>query len=337
VEAIFLRFSLMQRSIRLSLSLAGTAALALASLPLAIRPAVAQETPAAAAEPKAESTEAADLGVMGVNLRDAVKLNYGFQGALQGAGTPNQAGLGAFVPLHVGSNSVAFVDVLVNANFNDYGNYSSIKHADVSGTTFSTSTRLGYRWLNGNRSWMFGINAGYDSRPLATGGTDTGVAVTSSQTAFFQQVAAGLEAVSNSWYFNAYALVPVDYTKQQLNSIFQGVALDTYGLDVGYSITPDLRASVGYYYQYKSEEQANGSGVRGRLAYNLTNGLTVGANLSYDQPFDTRVSADLKYRFGANGYGAPSIRKQQPVVMPVIQALSTTPANRDVRVVEDFD
>jgi hypothetical protein len=48
--------------------------------------------PAAAAEPKAESTEAADLGVMGVNLRDAVKFNYGFQGALQGAGTPNQAG-----------------------------------------------------------------------------------------------------------------------------------------------------------------------------------------------------------------------------------------------------
>jgi hypothetical protein len=64
--------------------------------------------------------EAADLGVMAVNCRDAVKFNYGFQGALQGAGTPNQAGLGAFIPLHAGSNSVAFVDVLVNANFNDY-------------------------------------------------------------------------------------------------------------------------------------------------------------------------------------------------------------------------
>ena len=135
--------SLMQHPIRLSLSLAGTAALALASLPLAIRPAVAQEAPAAAQEPEAPSTEAADLGVMGVNLRDAVKFNYGFQGALQGAGTPNQAGLGAFIPLHVGSNSVAFVDVLVNANFNDYGNYSSIINTDVSGTTFSTSTRLG--------------------------------------------------------------------------------------------------------------------------------------------------------------------------------------------------
>ena len=179
---------------------------------------------------------------------------------------------------------------------------------------------------------MFGVNAGYDSRPMATGGTDTGVAVTGSQTVFYQQLAASLEAVSNSWNFNAYALVPVGDTEQQLNSAYQGGALDTYGLDVGYSITPDLRASLGYYYQQGDLGAADGSGVRGRLAYNLTNGLTVGANLSYDQAFETRVSADIKYRFGANGYGAPSIRKQQPVVMPAIQALSTTPANRDVRV-----
>ena len=77
---------------------------------------MAQEAPAAAA----------DLGVMGVNLRDAVKFNYGFQGALQGAGTPNQAGLGAFIPLHVGSNSVFFLDTLANVNFSDFSDYSSI-------------------------------------------------------------------------------------------------------------------------------------------------------------------------------------------------------------------
>jgi hypothetical protein len=312
-----------QHSIRLSLSLAGTAALALASLPFAISPAAAQD-------PEAPSTEAADLGVMGVNLRDAVKFNYGFQGALQGAGTPNQAGLGAFIPLHVGSNSVAFVDVLVNANFSDYGGYSSIINTEVSGTTFSTSTRLGYRWLNGNRSWMFGVNAGYDSRPMATGGDDTNIAITNSQTVFFQQVAASLEAVSNTWNFNAYALVPIGDTEQRLNSFYQGGALDTYGLDVGYSITPDLRASVGYYYQDGDLNTADGSGIRGRLAYNTANGLTAGVNLSYDQAFDTRVSADIKYRFGANGYGAPSAKKEWKT--PVIQALTDTVKNRDVRV-----
>jgi len=291
---------------------------------------VAEETPAPAAEPEAASTEAADLDVMGVNLRDAVKFNYGFQGALQGAGTPNQAGLGAFIPLHVGSNSVAFVDVLVNANFSDYSGYSSIITTKVSGTTFSTSTRLGYRWLNSNRTWMFGVNAGYDSRPMATGGTDTGVSVTGSQTVFFQQVAAGLEAVSNSWNFNAYALVPVGTTENILNSDYYGGALDTYGLDVGYSITPDLRASVGYYYQQGDLGDADGSGVRGRLAYNITNGLTAGINFSYDQAFDARASADIKYRFGANGYGAPSAKKAWQT--PVIQSLTDTVKNRDVRV-----
>jgi hypothetical protein len=320
----------MQHSISHFFALAGAASLALVSIPFGA--AKADDT-----KPTQAPGAAKDLGVMGVNLKDAVKFNYGFQGALQGAGTPNQAGLGAFIPLKVSKNSVTFVDVLVNANFNDYGNYSSIINTDVSGTTFSTSTRLGYRWLNSNRSWMYGINAGYDSRPMATGGTDTGVDVTDSeQTVFFQQVAAGLEAVSNTWNFNAYALVPVGDTEQQLNSGYQGGSLDTYGLDVGYSINPDLRASIGYYYQYRSEEHVNGSGIRGRLAYNPTNGLTVGANLSYDQAFDTRVSADIKYRFGANSYGAPSTRKQQPVVMPIIQAPSTTPANRDVRVHDDI-
>ncbi len=294
-------------------------------MPLAIIPVGAEEA-------KVVQGTAADLGEMGISLKDAVKFNYGFQGQLQGAGTPNEAGLGAFIPLHVGSNSVAFVDVLVDVGFNDYSGYSSIINTQVLGSKISTSTRLGSRWLNKNRTWMYGVNAGYDSRPIKTGEADTGVSVANSGTDFFQQIAVGLEAVSNTWNFNAYALVPVGDTEDSMNSVYKGGALDTYGLDVGYSITPDLRASIGYYYQSGDLRAADGSGVRGRLAYNLTNGLTVGANLSYDQAFDTRVSADIKYRFGSNGYGSPSIRKQQPVVMPLIQALSTTPTNRDVRV-----
>jgi hypothetical protein len=313
----------MQHSIRLSLAVAGGSALTLAYTPFVISSAGAEDL-------KVTRGNAADLGVMEVNLKDAVQFNYGFQGALQGAGTPNQAGLGAFIPLKVGMNSVSFVDVLVNANFNDYGNYSSIINTTVAGTTFSTSTRLGYRWLNGNRTWMFGVNAGYDSRPMATGPADTGVNVVNSQTVFFQQVAAGVEAVSNALNFNVYALVPIGTTNAVLNSVYQGGTLDTYGFDVGYSIAPDLRASVGYYYQDGDLNTADGSGVRGRLAYNLTNGLTVGANLSYDQAFETRVSADLKYRFGANGYSAPSTKKTWQT--PVIQALTESVRNRDVRV-----
>ena len=191
----------MQRSLRLSLSLSGAAALALANTPLL--PAAAQD---------ADTAE--DLGgVMSISLKDVVKPTIGFQGALQGAGTPNQAGIGGFLPLSVGENSVFFADVLLNANFADYGNDSSIINTTVAGTTISTSSRLGYRWLNSDRSWMFGLNAGYDSRPMNTGGTDTGINVSGTEkSAFFQQVAVNAEAVSNDWNFNAYALIPIGDT-----------------------------------------------------------------------------------------------------------------------------
>ena len=316
----------MQHSIRLSLSLAGTAALTLASIPFCT---------ARADDAKVAQGSAKDLGVMSISLKDAIKPNFGFQGALQGAGTPNQAGIGGFLPLVIGDNSVFFLDAQANANFADYNNYSSIINTTVAATTISTSSRLGYRFLNSDRSWMFGVNAGYDSRPMATGPADTGVNVSNSSTVFYQQVAAGLEAVSNTWNFNAYALVPVGTTEYRLNSNYNGGALDTYGLDVGYAITPDFKASVGYYYQQGDLGTADGSGVRSRLAYNISNGLTAGVNLSYDQAFDTRVSADLKYRFGANGYGAPSAKKEWNT--PVIQALTETVRNRDVRVHDDAE
>ena len=307
----------MQRSLRLSLSLSGVAALALAGTPLL--PAIAQE-----------AGGADDLGVMEINLKDAVKFNWGFQGALQGAGTPNQTGIGGFLPIAVGENSVFFADVLANVNFADYGNDSSIINTKVAGTTISTSSRLGYRWLNSDRSWMYGLNAGYDSRPMNTGGTDTGINVSGTEkSAFFQQVAVNAEAVSNDWNINAYALIPIGDTEQDLNWFYQAGSLDTYGLDVGYFITPELNASVGYYYQQGDLGSADGSGVLGRVAYDISDGLTAGVNISYDEAFDTRVSADLKVRFGGPSTTASKKKKWEN---PTINALTASPKNRDVRV-----
>ena len=279
---------------------------------------------------KAQDGSAEDLGdVMSISLKDVVKPTFGFQGALQGAGTPNQAGIGVLLPLSIGDNSVWFVDALVNANFSDREGYSSIINTDVAGTTVSTSTRLGYRWLNGDRSWMYGLNAGYDSRSLKSGDADTGVNVTNKKTVGFQQIALNAEAVSNSWTLNGYGLIPVGDVEQKLNNVYQGGALNTYGLDAGYFITPVLKASVGYYYQHRDQEEVDGSGVRGRLAYEMTSGVTAGVNISYDEAFDTRVSADIKVRFG--GASTPAQRKEVQQ-QPVINALTSTPSDRDVRV-----
>ena len=306
----------MQRSIRLSLSLGGAAALALANT--SFLPAAAQE---------ADTAE--DLGgVLSISLKDVVKPNIGFQGTLQGAGTPNQAGVGGFLPLSVGENSVWYLDALVNAHFGDRDGYSSIINTDVAGG-FSTSTRLGYRWLNGDRSWMYGLNAGYDTRSLKSGDADTGVNVTNKKTVGFQQIALNAEAVSDGWTFNGYGLIPVGDVEQRLNSVYDAGALNTYGLDVGYFISPALHASVGYYYQHRDQEDVDGSGVRGRLAYEITQGLTAGVNISYDEAFDTRVSTDLQVRFGGPSTTAAKKKKWEN---PTINALTASPRNRDVRV-----
>ncbi len=306
----------MQRSLHLSLSLSGVAALALSNGGLL--PAAAQE-----------AGNAEDLGVMEINLKDAINFNWGVQGALQGAGTPNQAGIGGFLPLSVGENSVFFVDALANVNFADYGGYSSIINTEVAGITISTSSRLGYRWLNNDRSWMFGVNAGYDSRPMNTGNADTGEDVTNKRDVFFQQVAAGLEAVSDTWNFNAYALVPVGDTQQRLNNFYTSGALETYGLDIGYLITPALNASAGYYYQSDDYGNADGSGVQLELNYEISDGLIFGVKVSYDEAFETRVSGNVEYRIGT---GNETEAQKKTWKTPIIQALTESVKHRNVRV-----
>ena len=98
-------------------------------------------------------------------------------------------------------------------------------------------------------------------------------------------------------------------------------------------ITPSLLASAGGYYQNgdlddDGNPEVDGLGIQGRLAYGISNGLTAGVNISYDEAFDTRVSADIKVRFG--GASTTSQRKdiQQ---LPVINALTSIPNTRDVR------
>jgi len=75
-------------------------------------------------------------------------------------------------------------------------------------------------------------------------------------------------------------LVPISATNTSLNSVYQGGNLDPYGLDVGYSITPNLKAIIGYYYQNGDLNSADGSEANGRLAYNISHGLTAGVNPS---------------------------------------------------------
>ena len=286
----------------------------------------------------AQEGSAEDLGVMSISLADVVKPTIGFQGALQGAGTPNQAGIGGFLPLSVGENSVWFLDALANVNFADRYNYSSIINTTVDGATISTSTRLGYRLLNGNRSWMYGINAGYDSRPMATGYADTGLNVTDMKTVFFQQVAVNAEAVSSTWSVNTYGLFPVGEEDHVLNNVYGSGALITIGGDVGYNITPTLKASVGGYYQNgdhndDGKPEVDDIGLVLGVKYKLSKNYSAGIDLSHDKSFETRLIAKIQGRFGSGAKQQGELNRKN---YKIIEALVTSPSNRNVRIHDDI-
>ena len=75
-------------------------------------------------------------------------------------------------------------------------------------------------------------------------------------------------------------MVPISATNTSLNSVYQGGNLDPYVLDVGHAITPNLKATIGYHYQNGDQNSADGSEVNGRVAYNISHGLTAGVNPS---------------------------------------------------------
>ena len=110
-----------------------------------------------------------DLEVISINLQASSNPPLTSKVLCKGAGNPKQAGLIGLLPLAVGDNSVWFLDALANVNVADREGEGNIINTDLD-EGFSTSTRLGDRWLNGDRNWIVGLNAGYESRII---GSDT--------------------------------------------------------------------------------------------------------------------------------------------------------------------
>ena len=257
-----------------------------------------------------------------VNFKNTdIKTEWQIQGQTQGAGVPNSAGIGKFKPFAIKEKSLWFLDSKLNANFGDFDG-SSIINTDVAGTSLSTSTRIGYRSLKKDNSKVYGFNFGYDTRNMNTGDADNAT-VTDKKDVSFQQVAFSLEAASENLNINSYALIPTGDVEKQLNDTYQGGAMNTYGVDVGFDLTDDLTSSIGYYYQHRDQENIDGSGVKGSISYQLSDDLNIGVNVSYDYAFDTRLSGNFKYTFGGKGKKSNS---------KIIDAITASPSNRDIRV-----
>jgi len=262
-----------------------------------------------------------------VNLKNEdIKTEWQIQGQSQGAGVPNSAGIGTFRPFSIKEKSLWFLDSKLNANFGDFDG-SSIINTDVAGTSLSTSSRIGYRWLNKDNAKMYGFNFGYDTRNMNTGDADN-FTVINKKDVSFQQVAFNFETASENLTINSYALIPSGVVEKRLNAVYQGGAMNTYGVDIGFDLTDDLTYSIGYYYQHRDQELVNGSGVKGSISFQLSDELNVGVNVSYDDAFDTRLSGNFKYNFGGKNKKSNST---------IFDKITASPRNRDVRVHDDIN
>jgi len=117
-----------------------------------------------------------------------IQANGGLVFQSQGGGTPNTFSGYLFAPLSQGPlGEVLFLDVVANLNLGG----ALVQQTNVNA---GASTRLGYRWLGPDQRWMYGLNAGVDTRQAYT------------QYAF--QAGVGAEALNRNVELRANGYIP---------------------------------------------------------------------------------------------------------------------------------
>lgn len=255
-------------------------ALVISSLALTTTPAIADEMEAATKVPQ-------------------VRTNAGLRFQSNGAGTPNTLSGYIFAPLSQSEDGhVLFVDGFANWNFG----------GDLSDSNFGASTRLGYRWMNSDKGWMFGVNAGADTTPY--------------QGDYYWQAGVGLEALNKNIEVRANGYLPLPNSNKQVgqgysdsylsnnnlyltntyqnwNSSYRGLDLEV-GKPVARWDNGGLWLYAGYYYLDSTIDSRVGSGpdssgVSARAEARIANNVAVGATYSYDEIFQSKATGYIRY------------------------------------------
>ena len=227
----------------------------------------------------------------------AVTANGGLVFQSQGEGSPNTFSGYLFAPLSQGaSGAVLFVDVAANLNLGG----ALTQQNNVSA---GASTRLGYRWLSGDQRWMYGFNAGVDTRQAYT------------QYAF--QAGVGAEALNRNVEFRVNGYIPFANQAERSQSgwsngvltnnqlIVDGwnryvVSLGGVNLEAGLPLARWSQSKkslwlYGSYYYLGGDYVTGSSGVRGRAELRMGSQLSLGATLSYDNLFQLQATGYLRY------------------------------------------
>ena len=272
-----------------------------------------------------------DLGdTMTLNFKNVVKFNWGLQGSMQDEGATNMLGAGFFYPFNTTRSQTWFIDSRADLNLGDYNispsHYgieqkyeylsSSINDIQVQGTSVSTSTRIGYRWIDRKLSRGFGIAAGYDSRPLV-GGYPMDDHVKEEQasraggpkTRFFQQVALSAVTVSEKLKISAYGLFPIGkygIGSKNVPTIYGqwgASPLMTTGIDIEHETWPKVKLLTGIYYQSNQADPplyvdpVAGFGIKAKVTKDLSDNHSIYLKASGDINFNARLSGGFIVRF----------------------------------------
>lgn len=224
-----------------------------------------------------------------------IEANGGLVFQSQGGGTPNTFSGYLFAPLSQGAlGEVLFLDVVANLNLGG----ALVQQTNVNA---GASTRLGYRWLSSDQRWMYGVNAGVDTRQAYT------------QYAF--QAGVGAEALNRNVELRANGYIPFSnqadkYATGWTNAylvnnqlILDGwnryvVSLGGVNLEAGLPVARWNKDSLwlyGSYYYLGGNYVSGTSGVRGRAEVRVGSQLSVGATLSYDNIFQLQATGYLRY------------------------------------------
>ena len=239
-------------------------------------------------------------GLEGANVQakpkpPRIEANGGLVFQSQGGGTPNTFSGYLFAPLNQGSlGEVLFLDVVANLNLGG----ALVQQTNVNA---GASTRLGYRWLSPDQRWMYGFNAGVDTRQAYT------------QYAF--QAGVGAEALNRNVELRANGYIPFSnqadrYSTGWTNAylvnnqlLLDGwnryvVSLGGVNLEAGVPLARWGKDSLwlyGSYYYLGGNYVTGSSGVRGRAEVRVGSQLSVGATLSYDNLFQLQATGYLRY------------------------------------------
>ena len=258
-----------------------------------------------------------------------VQANGGVMVQSQGEGSPNTVTGYLFAPLSQGAaGEVLFLDVAANLNLGG----ALTQQNNVSA---GASTRLGYRWLSSDQRWMYGFNAGVDTRQAYA------------QYAF--QAGVGAEALSRGVELRANGYIPFSNQADQYQSgwsngvlnnnqlIVDGwnryvVSLGGINLEAGLPISrwsqgKDSLWLYASYYYLSGDYVTGSSGVRGRAELRMGSQLSLGATLSYDDIFQLQATGYIRY-------GAKPLSAQTSDAITVAEreflALRGLPMQRDV-------